>query len=47
MSELVEVRSAKGPRTPYLIPRALFEKYPDDYVLVKHAKKAKPVTPAE
>lgn len=47
MADLVEVRSTKGPRTPYKIPRALYEKHPDDYVLVKGAKKKPDETPAK
>ena len=40
MADLVNVRSAKGKRTQFLVDRRLVEKYPDDYVVVEPKKPA-------
>lgn len=40
MADLVNVRSAKGKRTQFLVDKRLVEKYPDDYEAVEVKKPA-------
>ena len=40
MADLVNVRSAKGKRTQFLMDKRLVEKYPDDYEVVETKKPA-------
>ena len=40
MADLVNVRSAKGKRTQFLVDKRLVEKYPDDYEVVEAKKPA-------
>lgn len=49
MTDLVNVRSAKGKRKQFLVDKRLVEKYPDDYEVVEPKKTTpkKTETPAK